>query len=498
MRSQPHREPEDESATVSRRRLLQTALASGGVFGLATASQPPSSAQEAPRQSAAAAPGLALQLAQRLNRVTFEELPAQAVEHAKMVVASSLASAALGSSIESSIIVRGLAKDHGGTAQGTVWFDGAKLPAHETARVNAMLSDAAASDDSDIRNTAHYGTALTSVGLAIGELAGASGRDVLGAIVIGYEVAGRLGDARVGGPGGIHASQIVGFAGAAAGAKVLKLSDAQMAQALGLAAFTMGGLSIGTTSWARQYMGANAAYAGAYSALLAGRGYTVNAESLDSRGGWVGVYGGGDAQSVLSERDEWDIVRFLAIKLWPGAHPFSGTVEAAVNAIRAAGVPSSEVVRILVAGRNRGRIEGSRRPQDYSAGITSLPYFVASAVNDGDFSWSHAAPEKMFDPALHPLMDMVEVDPDPPEVDYTWGWGGTVTLVTRSGVRFTSTVDAPRGSGPRGVHWTDVDAKYRTLMPNSGLSRGRIEETLEMIHQLDRVENAAALTRLLS
>ena len=482
---------------LTRRRLLRDALATWGVAGLSASLQLSLLAQERPRQPAAVA-GLALQLAQRLNTVTFEELPPLALQHAKMIVASTLASAALGSTMEPAVILRDLAKEHGGKADGTVWFDGTRLPVHEAARVNAMQSDAAASDDSDIRNTAHYGTALTSVGLAIAERVQASGRDLLRAMVIGYEVAGRLGEARGGGRPGIHASQIVGFAGAAAGAMLLKLSPEQMAQALGLAAFTMGGLSIGTATWARQYMGANAAYCGAYSAMVASRGYTVNEESLDGRGGWVGVYGGGDAEGVLRERDEWGIVRYLAIKLWPGAHPFSGTVEAAVNASREANVPPSEVVRILVAGRNRTSIDGSRRPQDYTDGITSLPYFVASAVNDRDFSWAHATPEKMFDPALHALMDMVEVDPAPPAVEYDWGWGGTVTIVTRSGARYTSTVDAPRGSSPRGIQWADVDAKYNTLMPSSGLSQRRIEETLRMIHELEQVENVSGLTRLLS
>jgi 2-methylcitrate dehydratase PrpD len=497
MRSRPHRKHrERESKTLSRRHFLERALATGGMLGLCAS--PRLLAQQALPDAPTAAPGLALQLARSLNAVTFDALPPLAIEHAKMIVASTLASAALGSDFESTVIVRDLAKEHAGKAESTTWFDGMRLPAPEAARVNAMQSDAAASDDSDIRNTAHYGTALTSVGLAIGERVGASGRDLLRSIVIGYEAAGRLGEARVGGPGGIHASQIVGFAGAAAGAKLLDLSDEQMAQALGLAAFTMGGLSIGTTSWARQYMGATAAYCGAYSALAASRGYTVNDESLDDRGGWVGVYGGRDAQGVLTERDEWDIVRFLAIKLWPGAHPFSGTVEAAVNAIRAAGTPAADVVRILIAGRNRTSIEGSRRPNDYTAAITSLPYFVASAVNDRDFSWVHATPAKMFDPALHALMDRIEIDPEPPAVEYEWGWGGTVTLVTRSGERFMSTVDAPRGSGPRGIEWTDVDAKYRALMPSSGLGRRRIEETLEMIHDLEQVDDVAELTRLLS
>lgn len=496
LRQQLKTPTEDEPANTTRRRLLQGTLAAAGALGLGTSRPLPSSAQEGP-QARAAAPGLALQLAQRLSGITFAELPPLAVEHAKMIVASTLASAALGSEIEAAAILRDLAKEHGGKAEGTVWFDGIRLPAPEAARVNAMLSDAAASDDSDIRNTAHYGTALTSVGLAIGERTRASGADLLLAMVLGYEAAGRLGEARAGGRGGIHASQIVGFAGATAGAKLLGLRDEQMAQALGLAAFTMGGLSIGTTSWARQYMGANAAYCGAYSALLASRGYMVNDESLDSPRGWVGVYGGGDAASVLRERDEWGIVRFLAIKLWPGAHPFSGTVEAAVNAIREAGVPAAEVTRILIAGQNRTGVQGSRRPDDYSAGITSLPYFVASAVNDREFSWVHANPEKMFDPALHPLMDLVEIDPAPPTVEYEWDWGGTVTLVTRSGARFTSTVQAPRGSGPRGIQWADVDAKYRTLMASSGLSRSRIEQSLDTIHELERLQDVATLTRLL-
>ena len=87
----------------------------------------------------------------------------------------------------------------------------ARLPAASAARVNAGLSDAAASDDSDIRNTAHYGTTL-----------GLRPRHrrthrrhrsaIAGAMVIGYEAAGRIGDARRGGRGGLHASQLVALA----------------------------------------------------------------------------------------------------------------------------------------------------------------------------------------------------------------------------------------------------------------------------------------------
>lgn len=477
---------------LTRRRLLQGMLGAGAVLSVAPRSR--AARQDDPPSGG----GLALQLARELNGVRFEDLPPLAVEHAKMIVASTLASAARGRDLEPANIVRDLAREHAGRPDAAIWFDGVRVPAHEAARVNAMMSDAAASDDSDIRNTAHYGTALTAAGMAMAERAGGTGRDLLTAIVVGYEAAGRLGDARAGGRGGIHASQIVGFASAVAGGRMLRLTDAQMAHAIGLAAFTMGGLALGTFSWARQYMGANAAFSGAYAALAASRGYTVNPDVLEPPRGWIGVYGGGDTEAVADAGETWDIERYLAIKLWPGAHPFSGTVEAAVNAGRMASVPSDEIEAILVAGPDRTTVGGSRRPASYTDGITSLPYFVASAVADGEFSWVHGTPEKMFDPALHSLMDRVALDPSPPDVRYEWGWGGTVTIVTRAGARFTSTVQAPRGSAPRGIEWSDVDAKFRALMPSSGMPPDRIERSLEWIHGMDGAEPASELIDVLA
>jgi 2-methylcitrate dehydratase PrpD len=95
-------------------------------------------------------------------------------------------------------------------------------------------------------------------------------------------------------------------------------------------------------------------------------------------------------------------------------------------------------------------------------------------------------------------MDLVEVDPAPPAVKYRWSWGGSVTVVTTSGARFTSTVDAPRGSGPRGIEWNDVDAKYRALMPDSKLPAPRLEQILKLIHGFDTLKTVTELTVLLA
>lgn len=488
------------SVPIGRRAVLRGAVATAGMLGLGAVAPLRVSTQ---RGSAAGGPrpNATLELARFLNRTAYGDLPPLAIEHAKMILASTFASAAPGSLIDSARILRDLAKEQGGRPEATIWFDGTRLPVSVAARVNAGLSDAAASDDSDIRNTAHEGTTLTAVGLAVGERTGASGQDLLHAMVLGYEAAGRIGEARQGGRPGLHASQIVAFAGAAAAARLLKLSDEQMAHALGIVATTVGGLATGTNSWAREYMGANAALCGVDAALAAGRGYTVNEDMVGAPGGFADVFGGGaDAASRLTADlgRSWDIVEFLAIKLWPGAHPFSGTLEAAVNAARQANVQPDAVAKILIAGQGRTAVGGSRRPKDLVEAIHSLPYFVASAVADRDFTWVHATDAKIFDPSVTRLMDLVEVDPAPPPVKYTWSWGGTVTIVTTAGTRFTSTVDAPRGSAPRGIAWSDVEAKYRTLMPQSKLTSRRIDEILAMIRRLEGVKSVPQLTRLLA
>jgi 2-methylcitrate dehydratase PrpD len=450
----------------------------------------------------------ALTLAQILNRIKFNEIPVIPVTYAKMILASTLASAAAGRDIGSVRIIRDLAKEQGGKREAPIWFDGTKLPVNVTARVNSMLSDAAASDDSDLRNVAHTGTCLTSTGLAVGERVGATGQDVLSAMVAGYEAAGRIG-AALGGGGeavsgsfgqGFHASIIVAFGGTVTAARLLRLTDEQLAQAIGITATTMGGLSIGTNSWAREYHAGNAALCAVNAALAAGRGYAVNPDMLEARRGFLALFGGKVDPGSLTRPigNDWQIGQYLAVKLVPGAHALQPAVEAAIQAARKAGVASEEIAKILVSGPQIRVTAGSPAPKDMIEAIHSLAYFVASAVADKDFSWAHVTPEKIHRDVVSRLIGLVETDPAPAAMQYKWSWGATVTLVTKSGARYTSTVDAPRGSAPRGIEWADIDAKYRALMPGSGLVTGRTEEILRVVHEFEAAKRVSELTGLLS
>jgi 2-methylcitrate dehydratase PrpD len=247
-------------------------------------------------------------------------------------------------------------------------------------------------------------------------------------------------------------------------------------------------------------MGANAAFAGVQAALAAASGFTVNDDMLEERGGFIDVFGGG-AQSVprltADLGTSWNINDYLAIKLWPGGHPLAGMVEAAMNAAREENVDARAVARVLVAGPPVPAMFGSREPKDHVEAIHSLPYFVASAIADKSFTWVHATADKIFDPTVRELMVRVDPDPSPPSVETRWPWAGTVTIVLTSGARITRTVDAPRGSAPRGIAWSDVETKYRELMPQSRLRAARLEEILAMIRGLEHVSDVSDLARLL-
>jgi 2-methylcitrate dehydratase PrpD len=435
------------------------------------------------------------------------ELSEQTMDHASMLVASTLASAALGVQIDSARIVRELALDLGGRPDALVWFTDRRLPLAQAAQVNAVASDAAASDDSDLRNIIHPGTALVAAALAAGEQRQASGESLLAAIVLGYEVVGRVGAAMT--PGfierGHHGSTCAIFGAVVTSGRLLGLDSRQMTNALALAATSIGGLvASANTSTAREHHAGLAAALGIHAVLVAERGFRAETEIFEMSGGFFETIGGVDprraADQVVADLGvEWDIVTDMAIKLMPGGHPFHAIAEAAANAAISGDVDIGAVEAIEIYRPVATAFEtGPSHPHDLVSMAHSPAYFAAAGVVDRAFSWEHAGEEKIADPVIHRLIDQVR--PGAPPVDNEperYRQGATVTIRMNDGRTFSSTVHVPRGAGVLGVSWGDVDNKYRTLVRVSGLPDPRIDQSLARIHSLRRLAHISELTELL-
>jgi 2-methylcitrate dehydratase PrpD len=449
---------------------------------------------------------VARQLAAFLTNTQVSDLPEQALDNAAMVIASTLSSAAYGTGIESARIIRAMAQERGGRPDAAVWFDaGVKLPVASAIQVNAVLSDAAASDDSDLRAIVHAGTPLTAASLAFAEREGTNGEAVLTAMVLGYEAAGRISEAIT--PGfkdrGFHGCLGAAFASAVASARMLNLDAERMAQTIALTAVSVGGLATAAdTSFSREYHAGLAAMHGANAALAARRGFVGEARILESRRGFFEAFGGIDGATAaeIATRDlgkSWDIMTDMAIKLVPGGHPYHAIAEAAGNAAREAGITADQIDKITISRPSMTTLSGPLHPANLIDMAHSPAYFAAAGAADRGLSWIHASPAKIADPVIHGLIDKVRVGPEPTESLNRYRQGATVTILTRDGRTVSSTVFEPKGSAVLGISWDDIDAKYRSLMPVSGLPEREIELSLTLIHDFRNLTDVSRLTSLL-
>jgi 2-methylcitrate dehydratase PrpD len=446
---------------------------------------------------------VARELASFVTAQSFPDLPAKAIEHAQMLISSTIASAALGSTLDSSKIVRALELERGGKPEATLWFGPAeKLPVAAAARVNAVMSDAAASDDSDLRNIVHAGTIACAASLALAEKTGASGPDVLAAIVLGYEVAGRMNGAMIGGlqKKGFHGCLVAIFAGSVAAGRVMKLTETQMAQAIAITATSIGGLhAAANTSVAREYHAGLAAMLGVNAAQASAMGLECEEKILETERGFLEVYGNNPdvAQVRRNLGRRWSILEDMGIKLVPGGHANHAIAEAAANAAREGDVSPDEVETIVISRPGFKALTGPQYPTDLIGIAHSPAYFAAAGVADRGFSWAHAFEEKIGSPTIRGLLGKVRVTDPPTENLERYKSGAVVTIRTRDGRNYSSTVYAPRGAAMLGIDWTDVESKYRALGPYAKFSGDNLEASMKVIRRFREATNVSELIGLL-
>jgi 2-methylcitrate dehydratase PrpD len=285
-----------------------------------------------------------------------------------------------------------------------------------------------------------------------------------------------------------------------AAGKLLRLDPPHLTQAIALAATSIGGLATAAdTSVAREYHAGLAVRSGIDAAFAAAKGFVAEERIFEADKGFFRVFGGIAVNNVADRLGaEWDIVTDMAVKLVPGGHPYHAFAEAAANAAREGDVRPDEVESIVVSRPGLTRLPGPRHPCDLIDMAHSPAYFTAAGVADRTFGWAHAGAAKIADPVIHRLIDRISVGPQPTADAARYWQGATVTIRTTGGGNFTSTVFVPKGAAMLGIAWSDIEAKYRALMPNSGLDRSRIDKSLALIRGFAEMPSVAPLIELLT
>src|SRR5205823_1182453 len=186
------------------------------------------------------------------------------------------------------------ANEAGGAPQAGIIADTARLPILAAALVNGAASHALDYDDVNMAMPGHPSVAILPALLALAELRGSSGREVITAFVAGYETACRIGAALQ--PGhynlGFHATATVGcFGVAAACARLLRLDTAATAMALGIAGTQAAGLKSQFGTMCKPFHAGKAAHNGLLAARLAARGFSSRTDIVECVQGFALTHG---------------------------------------------------------------------------------------------------------------------------------------------------------------------------------------------------------------
>ncbi|ABM56195.1 MmgE/PrpD family protein [Verminephrobacter eiseniae] len=224
-----------------------------------------------------------------------------------------------------------------------------RLDMASAALLNGITSHTFDFDDTHLKTIIHPAAPVASAILALAEQRGASGRALLDALVIGIDVACRIGNAMY--PEhydrGWHITGSTGMLGAAAGcARLLGLDTQQTGMALGIAASQPIGLREQFGTMTKPFHPGAAARAGMLSALLASKGFTASARALEAPRGFVQVVSNKRAwhevSDALGERFEISFNTYKPFACGIVIHP---GIDACVQ-LRAQGVQPQQVERI--------------------------------------------------------------------------------------------------------------------------------------------------------
>lgn len=454
-------------------------------------------------------------LARYCQALCYDDLPAAVVHEVKRRVIDSLGCALGAWAAPPCRIARQLAQAVKVPHGATLWGTGQRtLPDLATFANGTLVRYLDFNDTYLAKEPAHPSDNIAAI-LAVGEASRASGKRVIQAIALAYEIQCRLCDAAALRPRGWDHVTYGPFSSALAAAKVLKLSDAQTVQAVnlaGVANIALRQTRVGDLSMWKACAFANAARNGVFAAMLAQQGMTGPSPIFEGEKGFMKLVSGPlELPAFGGEKGPSDPGTFKIVDTYIKQHPVEYHAQTAVEAALAiredickvegvevlAGITEVEVGSYDVAIEIIGRDPEKWRPHTRETADHSFPYCVAVALLDGKVTLRSFEAKRLNDPLLHELMQKVRVVPQPEFVGrYPQAMPTRITVRTKAGKEFVKQVDYPVGHPKNPMSDHEVEEKFGRLATGR-LGRARTKKVIEVVWKLDHVQDIGALMPLL-
>ncbi|WP_316166341.1 MULTISPECIES: MmgE/PrpD family protein [unclassified Bradyrhizobium] len=448
-------------------------------------------------------------LAAYVAELKYDDIPPEVLDRAKVLTLDFLGSAirARREAESTPSVVKMLAAlklDAAGEA--TVFGDDRTWTPAVAALLNGTMGHSLDFDDTHADSSLHPSAPVVPAAFAVGEMVGASGREVLTAIVAGYEVCCRLGNAldptshyaR-----GFHPTATAGTYGAAAAAgKLFGLSEQQLIYAFGVSGSQAAGSLqfLVNGAWNKRYQVGASAMNGVIAATLAKNDFVGAIESVEGKHGLLVGYTDTPHhdKAVAGLGSTYETMK-IGVKPYPSCRYTHAAIDAIIALRREHNLTPDQVKRVEVGlHRNGITLTGDaatkRHPTSIVGGQFSMFFTGALALDQGRFGWDDYT--RLGDAAINALADKFDVvQDDKLEIGRSHPFGARVTITTADGVH-ERLHDDPSGEPTSFPTAQAMSDKFLTLARPVLSSRAQsFADAILSLERFERVEQATALGR---
>src|SRR5213595_255353 len=447
---------------------------------------------------------LAHQLADYACGLRFEDLSKEVVHEVQRRVLDSLGCALGAWKEEPCAIARKVASDFSAKQGSTIIGTNHKAPPDWAAFANGCAIRYFDYNDTYLSKEPAHPSDNISAALAAAESVNATGRELIAAIALAYEVQCRLCDAASIRARGWDHVTYGAFSTALACARLMKLDPEKTRHAVniaGVACAAMRQSRAGELSHWKGVAFADAARRGVYSALLARAGMTGPAPIFEGQMAFEKQLGVSLGNVGEKFRGAPEMILNTSIKFWPAEYHSQSAIEAALSLRKEMGDPAKVKSMTIESHDASVDIIGSEpekwKPATRETADHSLPYITAIALLDGEVTNKQFEPERFTDPKIWKFLENVEVERN---AELSALYPGAVANIVHvdlvDGRRLTKRVDYPLGNAKNPVSDVELERKFLHLVAPV-LGRDHCAKILQRDWALDEAANVDELMKAL-
>jgi 2-methylcitrate dehydratase PrpD len=341
------------------------------------------------------------------------------------------------------------------------------------ALLNGALGHSLDFDDTHADSSLHPSAPVVPAAFAAAEITGASGKELVAAIVAGYEVCCRLGNAldpTAHYARGFHPTATAGTFGAAAAAgKLLGLGAAGIASAFGVAASQAAGSLqfLVNGAWNKRYQVGAAAMNGLIAAALAKEDFIGAADAIEGKHGLlVGYTDGARPERAIADLGRVYETMKIGMKPYPACRYTHAAVDGLLALQRENSWSPGDIGSVIIGLHKNGIVltgaplEEKRRPRSVVDGQFSMPFAAAVALYKGGFGWDDYA--LLGNPDVEAIAARIDVRRDERLEGLRHPFGASIAVTTSAGTIERIIAD-PSGEPDTFPDRAAVEAKFMTL-----------------------------------